>query len=169
MKAYSILMVILALVGMTSVHGDDFFSIGRMSVDNRNGHPALNVLVSVKNEIKSNELHTTAYFYDAQQKLIGTVGASVWYYGWPIIFPKDKKSNVFFMVPGKVLKEPDRSAVVTFGDSKEVEAQVYKGQTAFELVDYDFPEKNMVEDKTAPDMVRTLTMDPLVVERHPGE
>jgi hypothetical protein len=162
MKPNSVIIMLFLLICTTGARADDFFSINRIDCDRKSNHPSLNVDVSVKDEINSSALRSNAYFYDSGQKLIATMAAPIRSYSWPVIFPKDQQVNIPFRVPDDVLKQSDWSAVVTFGDIKEVEAKVYIGQTAFELIDYDFPEKNIVEDKTGPDLVHTLEMDPLI-------
>jgi len=131
--------------------------------------PCLQVRIRVKEQIRASSIIAHAYFYDSTKALIATVKTPAvvdWgggqKYDFPVIFPNDKEQLMFFAVPDKVLQQQDWSVVVVFGDSKGVDAQILGGADEQQLGDFDYPEKNLLEDKNGPDIIRKPAMDPLI-------
>jgi hypothetical protein len=131
--------------------------------------PFLEIKVSVKAPIKANAIMAKAYFYDGNKTMIGkaTLPAVVdrgggQTYDLPVIFPQETEQTLYFAVPDRVLAQPDWSAVVVFGDTKGVDAQLYSGPGGQELADFYFPEKTNIEDKDGPPIERKTAMDPIV-------
>jgi hypothetical protein len=123
--------------------------------------PFLSVEVSVKQQIKASTSLAKAYFYDSNQQLISSVSSpSVVEGDWSVFIVPDKRQEILFAVPDKVLSQDNWSAVVVFGDSKGVDAQVYSND--YQLTDFVFPEKNIIEDKNGPPIERKTAMDPLI-------
>jgi len=112
--------------------------------------PYLEIKVGVSASIRSNIVFAKAYFYDRNKKLI-PIGAEApafaihedgLEYQWPVIFDASQQQDLYFVVPGQVLKQGDWSAVIVFGDSKGVDAKIWPESGA--IADYDFPEKSIV-------------------------
>jgi hypothetical protein len=131
--------------------------------------PFLEVHVSVKDQIKSNSLIGKAYFYDKAKNLIATAAkpdvadhGNNERYDWPVILAADKDQFIYFAVPDQVLKQSTWSAVVVFGDSKGVDAQLFQGSDEQTPSDFDYTEKSLVEDKDGPPIERKPAMDPVI-------
>lgn len=129
--------------------------------------PYLEVRLKVKQPIKLGSVFEHVYFYDQNEKLLATItDPSAVYYGnsskveLPRILPKDKDQTIGFLIPDQVLKQEEWSALVVFGDSKGVDAHLYPGGE--ELSAYDYPEKNILEDKNGPPIERKPTLDPII-------
>ncbi len=121
--------------------------------------PFLAVHVSVKDQIKADTVLVKAYFYDENRQLIASDSVpSVT--DWSVFIPKDQRHLILFAVPDKVLSQENWSAIVIFGDAKGVDAQLYSDGN--QVTDYDFPEKNILEDKNGPPIERKVAMDPLI-------
>ena len=117
--------------------------------------------ISVKDQFKLSKTTIKAYFYDQALKPIGAaVPFEDKHEQLPIFVPKDTKQRVMFAVPENVLSQDNWSAVIVFGDSKGVDAQAYSSGT--QVTDFDFPEKNILEDKNGPPIERKIAMDPLI-------
>lgn len=145
--------------------------VPRVDSDNKpvldtNGRPVMDTMtvpllamhVSVKDQIKTNTVTAKAYFYDPNRHLIETAAAPT--PALPVIIPKDKVQTICFAVPDDVLALDNWSAVVVFGDDKGIDAQVYSSSSS--VTDFDFPEKNLLEDKDGPPIERKTAMDPLI-------
>jgi hypothetical protein len=149
--------------------------VPQLDADNRpmldkNKKPILTVVpvpfiaanVSVKEQFKTKDIVLKAYFYDQTLKLIATDATPFASKDvqLPVFFPKDKKQRILFAVPDNVVSQDNWSAVVVFGDAKGVDAQAYSSGN--QITDYDFPEKNILEDKNGPPIARKTAMDPLI-------
>lgn len=124
--------------------------------------PFIATHIRVKEQTKTNATLLKAYFYDQTLKLIATdstpfVAARS---QQPVFIPKEEKQTILFAVPDSVLSQENWSAVVVFGDAKGVDAQVYSSGN--QVTDFDFPEKNILEDKNGPLIERKIAMDPLI-------
>ena len=163
-------------MNILSVKGDDFFIINHIDVHREAKRSFLDVAVKVKARIDRESLIRTAYFYDSNKKMIATVYGNAiyqsynakdswryWKYYWPAILPPNKKLFLYFEIPKEVLAKPDWAAVVVFGDSKGVDAQLCEQNTNDVLSQYDYAEKSKLEDKSGLSIDRHLTMDPLVL------
>jgi len=131
--------------------------------------PFLQVRVTVKEPVKANAVFAKVYFYDGTKNMIDKVlvpavvdRGNNQKYDWPVILPKEKEQTLFFAVPDQVLQQPDWSAIVVFGDAKGVDVQLYKGSDEQQLTDFDYPEKNILEDKNGAPIERKTTMDPII-------
>lgn len=133
--------------------------------------PCLQVRIGVKEQIKASSVFAHAYFFDQNKALVATSAAPAdvdqgmnQKYAWPVILPKEKEQVVFFAVPDQVLQQQDWSAVVVFGDSKGVDAQLLSVSDSEmnRLDDYDYPEKGILENKDGPPIERKPAMDPLI-------
>ncbi len=131
--------------------------------------PCLEVKVSVKENIRSDTTFAKAYFYGEDNKIIeslqtpsksglpGTVKASQ--VQSPVLFYKDQLNRFFFEVPDEIAKVKWK-AVIVFGDENETQVATYPPTiSAFHL---DYPERRLVEDKSAKRIARKPAMDPLI-------
>jgi hypothetical protein len=136
----------------------------------KNGRPIIQTIpipfiatqISVQEQTKTSSTVLKAYFYDETLKLIATDSAP---FVAPksqqsVFIPKDEKQTILFAVPDSVLSQDNWSAVVVFGDAKGVDAQAYSSGN--QVADFDFPEKNILEDKNGPPIERKVAMDPLI-------
>jgi hypothetical protein len=120
--------------------------------------PFLAVHVSVKAQVSADTVLAKAYFYDENRQLIAS-DSSPSMTDWSVFIPQDKPQFIRFDIPDKVSLQSNWSAVVVFGDAKGVVAQCFPviGQESY----YDFPEKNILGDKSGPPIERKVAMDPL--------
>lgn len=124
--------------------------------------PFIAANVRVKEQVRTKDVLFKAYFYDQSLKLIATESTpfASTEEQLPVFVPKDEKLKILFAVPDSVLSQDNWSAIVVFGDAKGIDAQVYSNGN--QVTDYDFPEKNILEDKNGPPIERKTAMDPLV-------
>ena len=129
--------------------------------------PYLEAKISVKDQVKSNSVFARVYFFDQSKTQIAKTDApSVvdWgdghRYDWLPILPRNQQQTIFFAIPDTVLQQNGWSAVMVFGDAKGVDAQIYPGTD--NLGGYNYPEKDLLEDKNGPPIERKPAMDPLV-------
>jgi len=128
--------------------------------------PCLEVKVSVSADIRSDKTFAKAYFYGEDDKLLlssdkpsesGVSGKPM--YSVPVLFYKDKPNRFFFEIPEKVEKSKWK-ALFVFGDKTEAQVSTYPATaSAFRL---DYPEKKIVEDRSAKRVARKPDMDPLI-------
>ena len=157
-----------------------FFGIGKIFVKNRPSRnnnvefqiqdgvsrtsqrtfrPHIQVAVQTQEQIYSMHTFAKAYFYDKNKKLIVSLeqpslvdrnngtGLSA----MPVFFRKNKKENIYFILPKTIANSLNWSVVVVFGDRHGAVASLYSRQNVH-IEDFDFPEKSLVEK-------------PLVIER----
>jgi len=130
--------------------------------------PCLEVQISVKDVINRNAIFAKAYFYDQDKKLITILAAPSprafhadhQFYDWPEVIPKELPQFIYFAIPDQVLQQTAWSVIVVLGDSKGIDSHLYPPTT--ELTDYDYPEKNLLQDRNGPPIERKPTLDPLV-------
>lgn len=160
-----------------------FFSIGKIFVKNRPSRsdnvefqiqdglaktsqrtflPHIKVAVQTQEQIYSMHIFAKAYFYDKDKKLIVSMeqpslvdrndgtGLSA----MPVFFRKNRKEDVYFILPRKIANSFRWSVVVVFGDQHGAVASLYSRQNVY-IEDFDFPEKSLVEK-------------PQVIERPPA-
>jgi hypothetical protein len=129
--------------------------------------PCLEVKVSVTENIRSDKTFAKAYFYGDDDKLLvstdkpsasGVAGKPM--YSVPVLFYKGKPNRFFFEIPEKVEGGAKWKALFVFGDKTEAQVTTYPATaSAFRL---DYPEKKIVEDRSAKRIARKPDMDPLI-------
>jgi len=132
--------------------------------------PYLETDVRVREATKPDALIARAYFYDQDKKLIASVQAPNTQSAspiWPAILPKDTVQPVFFVVPDAVVQAGSWSAVIVFGDSKGVTAQLYSESNDFDsLSDFDYPgkepPKQQADNAVHAVVDRQAVVDPIV-------
>lgn len=126
--------------------------------------PFIEARIYVKQQIKTSATSLKVYFYDENQKLLTSESAPYLPDNaqQPVFIPKDAKQTVLFAVPDSVSSQENWSALIVFGDTKGVDAQIYSTSGNSNVTDFDFPEKNIIEDKDGPPIVRKTEMDPLI-------
>jgi hypothetical protein len=128
--------------------------------------PCMEVKVSVSENIRSDKTFAKAYFYGEDDKLLvsaampsasGVAGKPM--YSVPVLFYKGKPNRFFFEIPAKV-EGMKWKALFVFGDKTEAQITTYPATaSAFRL---DYPEKKIVEDRSAKRVARKPDMDPLI-------
>lgn len=125
------------------------------------------ITVSVKQNITAKDIIAKAYFYDDSNNLVksfktptlaGPKKARL-HFTMPVLFDEDKKERFFFAIPENV-KDKRWTVVVVFGDKHEVIAATYP--TGASLVRLDFPEKQLVTDRSIKKVKRKKVMDKVV-------
>lgn len=129
--------------------------------------PCLEVNVTVRENTRSDKTFARAYFYGEDDKLMASLqtpsesGApgQKHSYSAPVLFYKDQPNRFFFEVPEEV-SGAKWKAVIVFGDKDEAQAAAYPATaSAFRL---DYPERKLVEDRSAKRAHRKPAMDPLI-------
>jgi len=128
--------------------------------------PSLEVKVSVDENTRSDKTFARAYFYGSDDKLVsspktpskaGKGGRSA--FEAPVLYYKDKPDRVFFEVP-EALEGNNWKALIVFGDKNE--AQVASYPSTVSTIRLDYPEKQLVEDRSHSRVARKPAMDPLI-------
>lgn len=166
----------------------DFFSIqsvkllkkepkdetGVWSIEKVNGksntpifQPCLEVQVSTNENTRSDKLMAKAYFFDQTNALIassikpskaGTKSKRT-HFAMPVLLKKTEPNRVFFEIPENIGKEKWK-AVVVFGDEHEAQSACFPTTESDFLLEY--PEKQLVYDRSAKRVARKPAIDPLV-------
>ncbi len=127
----------------------------------------LEVGVTVAENFRSDQSLAVAHFFDADDKLAFTqktpskVGkkSDRSHFAMPVLFKGGETERLFFEVP-ESLRAQKWKAVVVFGDKHEAKSITYPATTSdFRLA---YPEKELVEDRTAKRIARKPAMDPLI-------
>jgi len=129
--------------------------------------PCLDVTVAARENIRSERLVAKAYFFDENKKLLasqrspspGGKKGDRNQYPLPVMFAKDLGTHVYFEIPPQI-QDKQWKAVVVFGDRHEAQAVAYPPTASAFMLDY--PEKKLVEDRSAKSIVRKPAMDPLI-------
>lgn len=129
--------------------------------------PCLDVTVAARENIRSERLTAKAYFFDENKKLLasqrspspGGKKGDRNQYPLPVMFTKDLGTHVYFEIPSQI-QDKQWKAVVVFGDRYEAQAMAYPPTASAFMLDY--PEKKLVEDRSAKSIVRKPAMDPLI-------
>jgi predicted esterase len=129
--------------------------------------PCLEVKATAKDNIRSENLLAKAYFFDQNNKLIASFATPSKsgtqdkgrHHEMPVLFYKDKADRVFFEVPAKI-RDSRWKAVVVFGDKNEARSACFPPTETDYLLDY--PEKELVYNRTAQRVARKAAMDPLI-------
>jgi hypothetical protein len=177
----------VTLLGLQASRGDDFFDVLDASLfqagmkghwltpippkKRRNGEqPSTQCIMAhvlVNEDTSTDSAFAHVYFYDEKMQLIAKVlkPSMVYWsddsrYAWLAILPKGKPQSLLFAIPDDVQKAQIWSAVVVFGDSKGVDVRAC--QARGNISDYDYPEKNLLEDKQGPPIDRTPAPDTLI-------
>jgi len=129
--------------------------------------PCLDVTVATRENIRSERLVAKAYFFDENKKLLasqmspspGGKRGKRDQYPFPVMFAKEQGTHIYFEIPSQI-QDKQWKAVVVFGDRYEAQAEAYPPTASAFMLDY--PEKKLVEDRSAKNVVRKPAMDPLI-------
>ena len=129
--------------------------------------PSLVIEVGAQENIRSDKLTAKAYFFDQNNNLVANVSAPSKagkrtqrnHFAMPVLFHKNQATRIFFAVPEN-LAGIKWKAVVVFGDKFEAQSACYPNSETDFLLSY--PEKALVYDRSAKQIVRKPAMDPLI-------
>jgi len=127
--------------------------------------PCLEVEVFTAENTRSDMTMAKAYFFDEKDTLMASMenpsksGKQTSQFEMPVLFYKDKPERLFFGIPEKI-RDRKWKAVVVFGDKNEAHSLCYPSTATDFLLEY--PEKQLVYDRTAKRIERKPVMDPLI-------
>lgn len=129
--------------------------------------PCLQVEVLAKGNTYSKNLTAKAYFFNQNNKLIASalkpskVGTKSQrtHFDMPVLFHKEQPTNIFFEIP-ETIRSQKWTAVIVFGDKDEAQSVCYPHTARDFLLNY--PEKELVYDRTTVRPARKSVMDPLI-------
>ncbi len=129
--------------------------------------PCLEVKVAAKENVRSDKLTAKAYFFDGNNTLIASAlkpskagkQSKRNHFDMPVLFYKDKPDSIFFEVPENI-RNSKWKAVIVFGDRHEAQSACFPNTESDFLLDY--PEKQLVYDRSTKRVARKVAMDPLI-------
>lgn len=128
----------------------------------------LEIQVSTKQNVAPEDVFAKAYFFDSSGKLLaqssqpsksGPKANPRALNSMPAIFRADRRELLFFEIPPTLLGQQWK-VVVVFGDKEEAKAIAYPSGTLYAMLD--FPEKQLVSDRTIRSVRRKRVEDRLV-------
>ena len=152
----------------SSSFAGNFFSITSVEYESPS-HPEaggrLKVRVQTREVTRSSQVFAKAYIFDDREKMVASWSApndvpraNSDHYAMPAIFQKQRPEDIYFGVPANLLGKRWVGLVV-FGDANEAVAKTFGGSLS-PLVNY--PEKNLVENRSGAMVERKAAIDPLV-------
>jgi hypothetical protein len=123
----------------------------------------LEVKVSARDNIRSDETLAKAYFFDERNNLVASLDKpspsglpAGKQFEMPVLFCKNKPASIFFQIPKEI---KNWKAVVVFGDRSEAHTACFPTNETDSLVNY--PEKQLVHNPKKL-VARKPAMDPLI-------
>lgn len=190
MKAFPFLAAIVLSALASDTKADDFFQIRKVRPffsppRSQNGawtetrvkgevvrtfQPCLELEVKTAEQVRANQTFLRVHFLTEDGKLIKTIqqpsigergealSGKKQRYATPALFPKDKWELIYFAIPPELVDQKWK-AVAVFGDKAGAAAMGYPNPSLFTV---DYPDKNLVEDKSGQKVERHIAMDPVI-------